>query len=81
VINQYMRKKVPGHVRNIHFTNIRVTGQSGEYLVQIEGADADHTVQNVTFSDVSIIGSPLTEDSKQVRVGKHTGNILFQTKR
>jgi len=79
VVNQYMRKKVPGHVRNIHFKNITVTGQPGEYLVQIAGADADHTVQNVTFSDVSIIGSPLTKDSKRVRIGKHTENIHFNT--
>ncbi len=81
VVNQYMRKKVPGHIRNIHFKTVTVTGQPGEYLVQMMGADADHTVQNVTFSDVTIIGSPLTEDAKQVHVGKHTGNIIFQTKR
>jgi len=78
VVNQYMRKKVPGHIRNIHFKNVTVTGQPGEYLVQMMGADADHTVRNVTFSDVTIIGSPLTKDSTRVQIGKHTEDIRFQ---
>jgi hypothetical protein len=50
---------------------------SGEYLVQIEGADAEHDVRDVTFENVSITGSKLTEKSEAVRMGKHTKNVRF----
>jgi len=77
VVNQYMRKKVPGFIRNIRFRNVTVEGQSGDYLVQIEGADAEHDIREVTFENVSIMGSKLTEGSSGVRIGKHTENIRF----
>jgi polygalacturonase len=77
VVNQYMRKKVPGYIRDIRFRDIVVEGQPGEYLVQIEGADGDHRVGDVTFADVSILGSKLTGDSERVRMGEHTGGLRF----
>jgi hypothetical protein len=78
VVNQYMRKKVPGFVRNVRFRNVTVEAQSGDYLVQIEGADAEHNVRDVTFENVSILGSKLTEGSGQVHIGKHTENIRLR---
>lgn len=42
VVNQYMRNKVPGFIHDIHFRNVILDGQPGEYLVQINGADAEH---------------------------------------
>jgi len=78
VVNQYMRKKVPGFIRNVRFRNVTVEGQSGDYLVQIEGADDEHDVRNVTFENVSIVGSKLTEGSRQLRIGKHTENVRFR---
>ena len=77
VVNQYMRKKVPGFIRNVRFRNVTVRGQSGDYLVQIEGADAEHNVRDVTFENVSIVDSKLTEESKRVRIGEHTENVRF----
>jgi len=77
VVNQYMRKKVPGFIRNIRFSNITLEGQPGEYLVQIQGTDAEHNVQNVTFENVSVAGSKLTKNSNRVRLGKYTNNIRF----
>jgi len=79
VVNQYMRNKVPGHIRNITFSDITVEGKPGEYLVQVLGADAEHKVQDVTFKEVSILGSKLTADSKHVQIGEHTDNIRFAT--
>jgi hypothetical protein len=79
VVNQYMRKKVPGFIRNIGFRNVMIEGHPGEYLVQIEGADSDHNVRDVTFENVSILDSKLTEESKQVRIGKNTENVHFYT--
>jgi len=77
VVNQYMRKKVPGFIRKIRFRNVTVHGQSGDYLVQIQGADAKHDVRDVTFENVSIVDSKLTEESRRVRVGKYTENVSF----
>jgi len=77
VVNQYMRKKVPGFIRNVQFRNITLEGKPGEYLVQIEGADAEHDVNNVTFENVSILGQKLTEGSNRVRASEHTKDIRF----
>jgi hypothetical protein len=57
-----------------------VHGQSGDYLVQIEGADPEHDVRDVSFENVSIMGSKLTEGSSAVRIGKHTENVRFHAK-
>jgi hypothetical protein len=78
VVNQYMRKKVPGFIRNVRFKNITLDGQPGEYLVQIQGADAEHNVQDITFENVSIAGTKLEKQSRQVRIGKHTENLKFK---
>ena len=56
---------------------LTVHGQSGDYLVQIKGADAEHNVRDVTFENVSIVDSRLTEESRRVRIGKHTENVRF----
>ncbi len=77
VVNQYMRKKVPGFIRNVRFENVRITGKPGEYLVQVRGADADHDVRDVIFDRVAVLGSPLSTSSGRVRVGKHTANVRF----
>jgi hypothetical protein len=77
VVNQYMLRKVPGFIRKVRFRNVTVEGQSGDYLVQIEGADAEHDVRDVTFENVSIMGSKLTEGSSQVRIGNHTESVRF----
>jgi len=77
VVNQYMRNKVPGFISNIRFKNITLDGRPGEYLVQIQGADAEHNVRDVTFDNVSIAGAKLTEKSKPLRIGSHTQNVTF----
>ncbi len=77
VVNQYMHNKVPGHIRNIRFSNITIDGQPGEYLVQLIGADAEHKVQDVQFENVSILGSKLTRESKHIQIGEHTDQIRF----
>jgi hypothetical protein len=77
VVNQYMRKKVPGFIRNVRFRNITLYGQSGDYLIQIQGADAEHKVRDVTFENISIVDSKLTGESKRVRIGEYTENIRF----
>ena len=77
VVNQYMRNKVPGFIRNVRFENVSVEGQPGEYLVQIAGADAQHDVRDVTFKNVSVLGSNLSEESPQLKVGEHVKDVQF----
>jgi hypothetical protein len=77
VVNQYMRKKVPGFVKNVRFHNVTLEGAPGEYLVQVQGADAEHNVQDVTFDNVSILGEKLTEGSRRAQIGEHTQDIRF----
>ena len=77
VVNQYMRNKVPGFISNITFKNITLDGRPGEYLVQIQGADAEHNVRDVTFENVSIAGAKLTKESKPLQIGSHTQNVRF----
>jgi len=77
VVNQYMRKEVPGFIRNVWFRNVTLQGKPGEYLVQVIGADAEHDVRDVTFEGVSILGSELTDDSTGVRVEENAKGIRF----
>jgi len=79
VVNQYMHKKVPGFIQGVRFRNVTLEGKPGEYLVQIEGADTEHDVRDVSFENVSIMGSRLTEGSSGVRIGKHTENVRFHS--
>ncbi|MGQ9591162.1 MAG: glycosyl hydrolase family 28 protein [Planctomycetota bacterium] len=71
VVNQYMRRKVPGSIRNVRFERVRLEGRPGDYLVEIAGADPEHDVREVSFEDVSIAGEPLGPTSRRLRVGAH----------
>ncbi len=81
VVNQYMRTKVPGHVSNVRFSKCAVTGRDGAYLVQLQGADAQHMVQNVRFEDVSILGTPLDETSRHVQIGQAVEGVHFSAEK
>ncbi len=78
VVNQYMRKQTPGHIANIRFENVTITGQPGECLLQIMGADTEHGVKDVTCKDVSIAGQTLTAESENVRIGEHAKAVKFE---
>jgi hypothetical protein len=77
VVNQYMRNKVPGHIRDIHFSDVTVSGKPGLYAVQVSGADEKHTVSGVTFGGVSINRAKLAADSKNVQLGQHVSDVRF----
>lgn len=78
VVNQYMRNKVPGFIHDVRFRNVTLDGSPGEYLVQIQGADAEHDVRDVTFENVSILGSKLTRESTRLRFGSHVHDVRFE---
>jgi hypothetical protein len=76
-INQYMRKKVPGFIRSVHFKDVWVQGQAGKYRVQLAGADAEHNVRDVTFENVNVLGVPLTRGSTELSIGPHVDGVQF----
>ncbi len=78
VVNQYMRNKVPGHVSNVRFTHVKVSGAPGAYLVQLSGADEAHEVQQVAFEDVDIEGAKLDRQSKNVQLGPFVKDAEFR---
>jgi hypothetical protein len=77
VVNQYMRNKVPGHVRDIHFRDVSVEGRPGRYAVQLIGADDQHTVSDVSFVRCSVNGSLLTTNSTNIQIGNHVSDVSF----
>jgi hypothetical protein len=77
VANQYMQNKVPGHVCDVGFKNMDVYGDSGSYLVQLEGADAGHQVQNVTLERVTVLGRDLKADSPSLKIGPQVEGVGF----
>jgi len=77
VVNMYMRKKVPGSIRNVRFRNVVVTGSPGSYRVEIDGPDPQHNVRGVSFDALTILGSPLTAQSPQLQVGENAESIRF----
>ncbi len=78
VVNMYMRKKVPGFVSDIRFRNIEISGRPGRYRVQLEGADPEHSVSNVAFEGLRILGKDLTRESPQVSMGTNVSAVRFQ---
>jgi hypothetical protein len=68
-VNQYMHAKVPGHIRNVRFKEIAVSGRPGACKVVIEGCDEDHRVEELSFENVSILGEPLAADPSRIILG------------
>jgi hypothetical protein len=78
VVNQYMQTKVPGHIRDVRFRNLTVTGAPGPYLVQLTGADAEHAVSNVTFDNITVAGEKLAPSSKRLEIGANVEGPRFE---
>lgn len=78
VVNQYMLKHTPGFVSNIRFENIVLFGKPGKYFAQVIGADDIHAVSDVHFTNFTVLGQPLTANSKHVQIGEHVQNVKFE---
>lgn len=76
-INQYMLRKVPGHIKNIQFKNVALSGTPGGYRVIVEGYDDSHKAEGIKFENVSILGKPLTRSYEQLQIGKDTADVTF----
>ena len=78
VINQYMRTKLPGYVKNINFKNINVTGPAGQYRIWLAGYDNKYTVDGVTISETLIRGEKLKPGSKYFQVDDNVLNMVVK---
>ena len=78
-VNQYMKNKVPGKIKNVHFKNVVLTGaeKEGWYPIHVIGADSEHKVTDVTFEKITWFGQQLDEGSSQIKIGDDTSNIRF----
>ena len=77
-VNEYMGRKVPGHVAGVRFENVVVTcPPQTNSLVLVSGFDPEHRVQDITFADCAINGQPLTQDLPGVEIGKIVDGLRF----
>jgi hypothetical protein len=71
----YSQDAERGTVRNVVFRDIAVTAPRVPPS-SLDGVDAQHTVDSVTFEGVSLNGKPLlTLEGAGVRIGEHVGNV------
>jgi hypothetical protein len=75
-INQYMRDKTWGHVRNVTFKDIDLSGKPGKYHVLIEGGAEKNRTADLVFRNVRILGEPLGKDSMRVVFGHDQENFV-----
>ena len=79
MVNEFMQRKVPGHVRDITFRNIAVTGsEKRKREIRVAGMDPSHRSSNITFENVTLFGHPATADAAFVEIGPHTDGITFK---
>jgi len=77
-VNKYMHLQQPGHIRDITFSDIKVTRSvPGDPKIQLLGADKDHRVEGVVFRNVVVNGKTVKQTTPGVEIGEHTANVQF----
>ena len=66
-----------GHIRNIHYRNIQVLDGKLPYSV-VNGYDADHLVENVTFENISVQGRKISTAKELKLFSQYAENIQFK---
>ena len=78
-INQYMHTMIPGHINNITFKNIVVTGKiAGDYSIELAGADENHAVSGVNMSGISILGNKIKTGVKNLKIGSYVYKVSIK---
>lgn len=75
VVNEYMHKKIPGHIENINFKNLNVTGFSGNYKIELTGIDSQYSISKVILSDLEILGQPLKIQNENLMIGDFVSQV------
>ena len=69
-----------GHIRNICFSGISLTAKEPPRpLAELEGFDADHKVEGVTFENIQVNGQRITQqDPALFKANPYTGSITVK---
>ncbi|MEI7908679.1 MAG: glycosyl hydrolase family 28 protein [Verrucomicrobiota bacterium] len=79
LVNEFMERKVPGHVDHITFRNLSVTGpERRKRIIRVAGIDESHSSRNVTFENVAVFGEPATRNASFVELGPNADGITFK---
>jgi polygalacturonase len=74
-VNEYMKLKTPGRIRNVTFRDSSIN-DAKSIGITIEGADADHTVENVTLHNITLNGHNIAE--QDVKVGAYASDVTVK---
>ncbi len=74
-VNQFMKRRTPGSIRNVHFVSVAFTGEPCEPTIRMWGTDAEHTVEGIRFQGCKMFGQALTGDYPGLIVGEHAAEI------
>jgi hypothetical protein len=76
-VNAFMKRQTLGNLRAIRFRNVAFTGEPCTPTIRLWGKDAEHTVEDVRFENVTLFGQPLTAGYPGLTIGDFTERILF----
>ena len=79
-VNQYMQLRQPGHINDVVFRDIQVTGDLAvdEGKVVLIGADQRHRVENVRLENVSFNHEPIDQTSSRIQCGENVNGLSFE---
>jgi len=86
VIHPYRPNQVGGHILNIHFKKVKLTGAWGDYgfwpvshpySIEVGYYDDKHRCEGIIFEDFTILGDKLTQDSPRF-VAKYDSNVVVK---
>jgi polygalacturonase len=77
-IGKYVWTRDPerGHIRNVVFKDIQAVGEAP--LIQFQGFDAQHQVENVQLEDVTVNGKPI--DKADIKQNEYVKNVTVKVK-
>ena len=84
-VNMYMHDQVPGHLRDLTFRNITVSGIESSCGMFFEGMDETHQTEdvvceNVTIFDQNVLAEMMTPESTLIRNGNFSQNVTTEWK-
>ncbi len=77
-VNQYMKTKEPGHMKNIVVRNISVVGPLSYCGILFSGADEEHRTQGLTIENVTLFGEKVDEKSPIIHIGDFIDDVTVQ---
>ena len=75
VVNQYMRTKEPGYIKNVTIRNVTVDGAISYCGLLFSGADAEHRFEGLTIENVEIYGQKFDKASPLLHVGDFIDDV------